>query len=423
MQAADILDQDRLTWLDRLADSAQVGLYVLSMRAEQPVCEYANQTWRTWTGVHDSTQTAWLAGFHPEDRLRMQQLYLKVLLTGTSEKTEYRLLGPRQDILYAADTVCPLWDDAAGETIGLCGTVQDISLLKSAREEMQRTQLLQSLGGLMAGIAHEMNTPLQFIGDNIQFIADAWTVLSAQQAQILEAVSRLSQTSTPEAISQVLQTIDLSQRQSGAEFMAAEFPKAVSQSLEGIERLIQLVSAMRDFSHLDERRQAPADLNRAVRSAVTLLQNELKYACDIELQLDPNLPEISCSIDEINRVLLNLLTNAVHSISEKIERGAYSRGRIRVTTSRAEHSITIAIEDNGTGIAPEVRDRVFERYFTTKRNHPERRGTGQGLAMAYETIVDHHQGTLTFETAVGQGTTFHVVLPFQAHLGEQNLNE
>lgn len=419
MLAADMVLQDRSKWLDRLADSAQVGLYVLSMRAEKPVCEYANKTWNIWTGAEDAPpgRKSWLSFFHPEDRLRMQQLYLRVLLTGSSEKTEYRLIGCPRETIHAADTVCPLWDAAAGETVGLCGTVQDISLLKSAREEMQRTQLLQSLGGLMAGIAHEMNTPLQFIGDNLQFIADAWKTLSAQQAAMLEAVGdmRMHSQEAPEATDRIERVC----RMPNAEFLAAEFPRAVSQSLEGIERLIQLVSAMRDFSHLDERRQAPADLNRAVRSALTLLQNELKYACDVQTQLDPALPEVNCSIDEINRVLLNLLTNAVHSIAEKIERGGYTRGRIRIGTSSCEAGVRIFIEDNGTGIAADIRDRVFERYFTTKRNHPERRGTGQGLSMAYETIVDHHQGSLTFETSPGKGTTFTIILPVQPHLKEQ----
>jgi signal transduction histidine kinase len=375
------------------------------MRAEQPVCQYANPAWNNWTtgqGEPHDEHKSWLSCFHPEDRLRMQQLYLRILLTGSPEKTEYRLIGPRQETIHAADTVCPLWDENTCRTIGLCGTAQDISLLKSAREEMQRTQLLQSLGGLMAGIAHEMNTPLQFIGDNLQFIADAWKALSAQQAAT-QALNRTDPDGPPNNI----------------EFMAAEFPKAVNQSLEGIERLIQLVSAMRDFSHLDERRQAPADLNRAVRSALTLLQNEMKYTCDVETQLDPTLPEVSCSIDEINRVLLNLLTNAVHSIAEKIEQGGCTRGRIRVGTCSCENGVRIFIEDNGTGIPPDIRDRVFERYFTTKRNHPERRGTGQGLSMAYETVVDRHQGSLTFHTSAGEGTTFNIVLPFQPHLREQ----
>jgi len=426
MLQTELLPQDRSKWLDQLTDSAQAGLYVLSMRAEQPVCEYANRTWCRWSGrPEDGTDkpSPWLACFHPDDRLRMQQLYLRVLLTGSTERTEYRLAGGPQTV-WAADTVCALCDENTCRTVGVCGTAMDISLLKAAREEMQRTQLLQALGGLMAGIAHEINTPLQFIGDNLQFIADAWKVLSAQHAAKRQAADGIGTAASPADVIQAFNRAEELGRQSNAEFMAAEFPRAVAQSLEGIDRLMQLVSAMRDFSHLDERRQAPADLNRAVRSALTLLQNELKYVCDVQTQLDPNLPEISCSVDEINRVLLNLLTNAAHSISEKVEQGCCTRGCIRVTTSCEGDSVRIAVGDDGIGIAPEIRDRIFERYFTTKRSHPERRGTGQGLAMAYETIVDHHHGALTFDSVPGGGTTFTILLPLHAQPADMtNLRE
>jgi signal transduction histidine kinase len=409
--------QGRPGLLEHLTDNAEMGLYVLSLRAEEPVCEYANPAWGRWSKSTvqelQTQQKPWLSCFHPDDRVRMQQLYLKVFLTGCPEKTEYRIYCPPENVIYATDTVCPVWDESGGETLGVCGCVQDISLIHAAREEMQRTQLLQSLGGLMAGIAHEINTPLQFIGDNLQFISDAWKVLSRQITTWVESLEELGRNPEPVLMHSVLNRLNECRKESNSAFLEQEFPKAVQQSLDGIERLMQLAGAMRDFSHLDERRQAPADLNRAIRSALTLLHNELKYTCDIETQLESNLPEINCSIDEINRVLLNLLINAGHSIAEKIEQGRLKRGQIRVGSRRQEKGLQIWVEDNGMGIPPEIQHRIFERYFTTKRNHPDWRGTGQGLSMAHQAVVDHHHGTLTFESRAGEGTTFYVLLPFQ----------
>ncbi|MCE5187420.1 MAG: PAS domain-containing protein [Planctomycetaceae bacterium] len=415
--------QDSWRLIDQLAQNAEIGLYILSLRGEQPACEFANAAWCRWCGTSiqelQAQQKHWITCFHPEDRVRMQQLYLKVLLTGCSEKAEYRLYCPSKEIVYVVDTLHAVQDTHGFETTGVCGCAQDISSIKNAREEMQRTQLLQNLGSLMAGIAHEINTPLQFIGDNLQFLSDAWQSLSKQLNAFSEGLEQLQRQPGPAQVESFLHDAAAIREKLKSGFLEDEFPKAVRQSLEGIERLTKLVWAMRDFSHLEDRRQAPADINRAVTSALTLLHNELKYICDVETQLDPSLPEITCSIDEMNRVLLNLLVNAAHSIAEKIERGNYQRGRIRVGTQAQSGGLRIFIQDDGTGIPKEIQHRMFERFFTTKRSHPDRRGTGQGLHMAHQTVVDHHHGSLTFETQPGQGTTFYIFLPFTPNTQEE----
>lgn len=405
-------EQGRLM-LSQLADVAEMGLYALTLQAERPHCEFVNHTWSRWLGASIDQIMAcdWLQSFHPDDRVRMQQLYLKVFLTGCAERTEYRLCRS-PETLWISDGVVPLCDPL-GRTIGVGGCAQDISLVKSAADQMQRMQLLQSLGSLMAGIAHEINSPLQYIGDNLRFLADAWGILSRHLSVLSEGLEQISRDGNPAVVRSVLERAADSARESNAAFVQQEFPHAVNQSLEGVQRLTELVGAMRDFSHLEERRQAPADLNRAVRSALTLLHNQFKCVCDVQTQLEPELPRVNCSIDEINRVLLNLLVNAAHSIAEKIEEGRFSRGLIRVGTQRQPNGVLITIEDNGTGISPEVQPHIFERFFTTKRHHPERKGTGQGLSMARQTIVDHHHGTLTFSTHPGEGTVFYVFLPFQ----------
>jgi signal transduction histidine kinase len=255
------------------------------------------------------------------------------------------------------------------------------------------------MGRLVAGIAHEINTPIQFIGDNLHFLEEAWSAISV-------LFKRLAHKMSPEDKEAV-------QGKAGTEnidFFFTEVPEAIRQSLEGVDRVSGLVSAMRDFSRLDERRMASADLNRAVRSTLTLLRNELKYTADVQTELDTSLPEVYCSIDEISRVLLNLLINAGHSVKEKIDKGLCSRGTICVRTRRIDQQVEISIADTGMGIPEDIRQRIFERFFTTKRN-TQSQGTGQGLAMARSIVEERHHGRIWFETHVGEGTTFFLSIP------------
>jgi len=257
------------------------------------------------------------------------------------------------------------------------------------------------MGWLVAGIAHEINTPIQFIGDNLHFLDEAWEALCAYLRALKQ--STLSPPEAVESANTVNQNID---------FLLTEAPDAIRQSLEGIERISGLVAAMRDFSRLDERRMAAADLNRAVRSTLTILRNELKYTADVCTELDTSLPEVHCSVDEISRVLLNLLINAGHSIKEKIDKGLFTRGRICVRTQQLDKQIEICVSDDGMGIPDAIRHRIFERFFTTKRDS-QTQGTGQGLAMARSIIEEHHHGRLTFESKVECGTTFTIRIPLE----------
>ena len=338
----------------------------------------------------------WLELVHPSDRGILAEAMEQRSCEGFV--VDYRLCAVGGAIRYVRHT---------GKRIDLsaglwAGCVEDMTAIRQAQQELERSQQLQNLGRLAAGIAHEINTPIQFIGDNLHFLAEAWEAMAAQLRRLVAEFS--AQHPSPPF------STDL-------DFMLTEAPDAIRQSLEGVERISGLVSAMRDFSHLDERRMAPTDLNRIVRSALTLLRNELKYVADVRIEADAALPEAYCAGDDISRVLLNLLINAGHSIKEKIDKGLFQRGTITVSTRRLLDQVEIAVTDNGMGIPAAIRHRIFERFFTTKRNSPIQ-GTGQGLSMVQAIVEQRHHGRIWFETEEGQGTTFFVRLPIRQKIQE-----
>ncbi len=286
------------------------------------------------------------------------------------------------------------------------GVISDITDRKNAERELGRTQMLQSLGKLTAGIAHEINTPIQFIGDNNCFLRDSLDSLLDLYVKYRRLKDCVKSGNHPDLLADEISKIE---DKCDIKFLLSEIPKALDQTAEGISRISSMVQAMRAFSHLDERRTAPADINRAIQNCATISRNETKYIAELKLELDENLPRVVCSIDEISRVLLNLITNAAQSIAEDPHREQNSKGLITVTTKLLdEDRVEIRVCDTGPGIPEEIRHRVFEPFFTTKTAS---KGTGQGLSISRSIITEKHGGQLCFDTEIGKGTSFRVILP------------
>jgi signal transduction histidine kinase len=180
-----------------------------------------------------------------------------------------------------------------------------------------------------------------------------------------------------------------------------------------------IVRAMKEFAHPDTRQKSAADLNRAIKSTLTVARNELKYVADVETDLG-DLPPVVCNISDLNQVFLNLLVNAAHAIREVVREGTDAKGKIRVRTRREGNTVLIAISDTGCGIPENIRGRIFDPFFTTKEVG---RGTGQGLSIARSVVVEKHGGSLTFETEPGKGTTFFVRLPIGTNCREETGGE
>lgn len=279
----------------------------------------------------------------------------------------------------------------------------EIAQRKHIELELRLAQKLEAVGQLAAGIAHEINTPIQYIGDSVHFLKSAFEDLQTLIDRYREVCEALAQ--QPEckkwaiAIKEAEEAADL-------EYLRENAPGAFTRTLEGISHVTGIVRAMKEFAHPDQREKSLGDLNRAILTTLIVARNEYKYIADVETMLG-DLPPVLCYLNDLNQVFLNLVINAAHAIAEVAGDGA-RRGRITITTRLDGDWVEIAIADTGCGIPAAVRDRVYDPFFTTKAVG---KGTGQGLAIARSIVVDKHQGALYFDSAPGQGTTFYIRLP------------
>jgi PAS domain S-box-containing protein len=297
--------------------------------------------------------------------------------------------------------------------------VHDLSARRKLQRERDLIELqlrqalkLESIGQLAAGIAHEINTPTQYIGDNIRFLRDSFTGV----AKLMPEYKKLLSAAKAGAVSpQLIEEIEKLQTDADIDYIIEETPMAVEQSLEGVERVSGIVRAMKDFSHPGSKEKELVDINHGIESTVIVARNEWKYVAELDLRLDPSLPSVPCLASEFNQVILNLLINAAHAIQDTLQEGA-SKGTIIVSSARAGDWAEVRVSDSGTGIPPQIAARIFDPFFTTKEVG---RGTGQGLAIARSVIVEKHGGTIHFETEVGRGTTFIIRLPLSETAARQ----
>jgi len=291
-----------------------------------------------------------------------------------------------------------------GKPVEFQTIARDITGRDQAEMELRQAQKLESVGRLASGIAHEINTPIQFVGDNTQFLQDSFQSLKT----VLGKMCRLRDAvASGDVQHDLLTEVKRAEDESDCAYLLEEIPRAITQTMEGVERVATIVRAMKEFAHPEDKEMAPADLNRALMSTITVARNEWKYVADIETDLG-EIPLVVCNIGDLNQVFLNLLINAAHAINDAVQEG--QKGHIVVRTSMEADKVHISIADTGSGIPESIRSKIFDPFFTTKEVG---RGTGQGLAIARSVIVERHKGTLNFESAVGQGTTFHIRLPIE----------
>ena len=267
--------------------------------------------------------------------------------------------------------------------------------------ELRLAQKLESVGRLAAGIAHEINTPIQYVGDSVSFLQSAQAEIDCllmAYRTAFDAVAAGESAAGLEGVEKARKSVDL-------EFLSTEIPKAFERTLEGVQRVADIVRAMKEFAHPGQIEQSAANLNHAIETTLTVARNEYKYSAQVETHLG-GLPEVVCNVGELNQVLLNLVVNAAHAIRESGKDA--STGRIGITTERADDHVVIRVSDNGCGIPEENLDKIFDPFFTTKEVG---RGTGQGLAIARSIVVDKHRGHIEVQSECGVGTTFILTLP------------
>ncbi len=271
--------------------------------------------------------------------------------------------------------------------------------------ELRQSQKLTAIGQLAGGVAHEINTPAQFVSDNIRFVNDALRILLDLIDVYREASASLA---GDDRFADVAQRIARAEEEADVEFMLEETPRACEAVLDGVGRVAAIVGALKDFASPEQREFGPADVNRALEATLTVAQTRIREVADVRTDFG-DLPQITCLVGELNLVFLGLINNATDAIADAMA-STGRRGTIEVRTRAEPPCVTIEIADDGAGMPPDVAQRVFEPFFTTKGVG---RGAGQGLPAARATVVDRHHGTLTFESRVGEGTRFVIKLPIE----------
>ena len=337
----------------------------------------------------------------PGDRLDENQAITEKLSRGQGvSHLETARVTKSGDVIPVLLTTSPI-QDHDGAVLAVAHVAWDLTQIKRLEQQLAQAQKLESIGQLAAGIAHEINTPIQYIGDNAHFLKNAFDDL-LQVAEAgepepvgIEATRRDLVATVPQVDSEVLT------------YLKDEVPRAIGHLIEGVDQVARIVRAMKEFSHPGPVEKTYIDINRAIESTVVVSRNEWKYVAEVKTNLDPDLPPVPCVAGEFNQVILNLIVNAAHAIADKVN-GSGQMGSILVSTSVRDGFAEIRVSDSGGGIPESIRSKIFDPFFTTK---PVGKGTGQGLAIAHSVIVQRHHGTLRFESEPGQGTTFVIQLP------------
>ena len=281
--------------------------------------------------------------------------------------------------------------DAQGNVTGIVGTGFDITDRKAAEERMASSDRLESIGRLAAGVAHEINTPIQFLNDTVSFVREG-------VQELLDYIDKLH--------------AQLPQKPEDSDdvgYLREELPPAMTRMADGLSRIAVIVRSMKNYSHnAEQQAMGEVDLNAAIASTLVIARSEYKDNSDLETEYG-DIPRVTCHGGQINQVVLNLVVNSAHAIDDLVKKNG-GRGRIKVKTSVDDKHVVIAISDTGGGIPEGIRARIFDPFFTTKEVG---RGTGQGLSIVRNVIVKGHGGELDFDTELGKGTTFYVRLPIQ----------
>jgi signal transduction histidine kinase len=311
---------------------------------------------------------------------------------------EYRFLHKDGTVVWGFMAITAV-RHADGTPAFVLATMRDVTQRKRLEVELRLAQKLEAVGRLAAGIAHEINTPIQFIGDNQRYFRSAFDDLMWVCRTYRDALTRAQ--ASPELLAEVAAV----EEKADLAFLEREVPTALEASIDGVTRVATIVRAMRAFAHPDSAKPVAGDLNGALSSTLTVARNELKYVAEVTTDF-ADLPPVTCFLGDLNQVFLNLFVNAAHAMAEG-SAGSGKLGTLHIATRLDGEHVVVEVSDSGSGIPSEIRDRVFDPFFTTKGVG---KGTGQGLSMA-RAVVDRHSGSLTFESVVDRGTTFFVRLP------------
>jgi PAS domain S-box-containing protein len=308
---------------------------------------------------------------------------------------------------YLGLTITP-FNGGYNSILGLTIIGADITERVKFQAQLHQSQKMEAIGQLAAGIAHEINTPTQFVGDNTRFLQDSFDDL----IEICSLYQELIKTAKSRSLSEeLIQNFEKRFDELDIAYLEEEVPLSIRQTLKGVDRITNIVQAMKIFAHPGGIAKEPIDINKEIKKTITITRNEWKYVAQLVTDFDSTLPLVPCYRAEFNQVILNLIINAAHAIADSNGHHSSEKGTITISSGCDGNWAEIRISDTGPGIPEEIRHRIFDLFFTTKEPG---RGTGQGLAIAHSVIVEKHKGILNLETDEGQGTTFVIRLPINS---------
>ncbi len=318
--------------------------------------------------------------------------------------------------VFLSVSITPVLSDLQNKS-NLLILAKDVTNYKVMESQLAQAQKLESIGQLAAGIAHEINTPIQYVGDSIYFLQDGFSDL----IDYIKMSKELLQANKTEALNlPLVQKMEDIAEDIELDYLIGSIPEALGRSKNGVQRVTEIVRAMKKFSHPGKEEFTLTDINEELKNTITVSKNEWKYVADIVTEFDPSLPMVACLPGELNQVFLNIIVNAAHAIKDRIGENSTEKGKITINTTHDENYIEIRIKDTGSGIPDTIKSKVFDPFFTTKEVG---KGTGQGLAISYNVVVEKHKGCIDLETELGVGTTFIIRLPLNQKVKKPLIKE
>lgn len=403
--------EERLRQLSRAVEQSPAAVFITSIAGS---IEYVNPKFEQITGYSSSE----VLGRNPrilnsgmQSREFYEDLWAR-LSAGREWSGEFCNKKKDGDTYWVSASISPV-QNQHGETTHFVAVQEDITERKFLVAQLAQAQKLESIGQLAAGIAHEINTPTQYVGDNISFLGTAFEKLNEL---LVEYRRLLHQDSTEQPTAEAISSLEEKAKKIKLDFLLREIPRALDQSKDGVTKIAKIVKSMKEFSHPGTKEKVLVDLNHAIENTIDVARNEWKYVAEVKTDLDETLPSVPCLPAEMNQVILNILVNAAQAIGEVVGEKENAKGTIQITTSTENGSVVMRIIDDGPGIPENIRARIFDPFFTTKEVG---KGTGQGLAIAHSVIVKEHGGTITCDAEEGKGSTFTIRLPIEGIAGKE----
>ena len=390
-------------FLESIMESITNAIFVINMEG---ISTLVSQAGSKITGyeINEMIDKPFSMLFAPKVNEELSKEFVKVKVVG-NHVSQYETEMIRKDgkKIFVLLNFAPLYEK--NEIVSMVGTAEDITNRKELEQQLLQSQKLESIGQLASGIAHEINTPAQYVGDNTRFLQESFNDITSFMKKHNGLLEAARSGNIPR---KMLEDMEQATKELDLEYLLDEIPQAFKQTIEGIERVSELVRAMKEFSRPGVEGKTAIDINKAIENTITVSRNEWKYVAEIKTEFDPELPMVPCLPGEFNQVILNIIVNAAQAIAAD---GKENAGTITVKTLVDDKWAQIRISDTGTGIPEDIQDKIYDPFFTTKAVGD---GTGQGLAIAHSIIVDKHDGTITFETEKGKGTTFIIRLPIDS---------